>query len=500
MEEATLNRNELRLKITSLESELIERTVSINNTDKFAQAICAFSNDLPNHKQKGYLLIGVRDNGELAGLKADDRLLQNLGGFRADGNILPQPIISVKTFTFEEGDVVVVEISPSPFPPVRYKGKTWIRVGARKAIASEMEERILIERRSSNVSMFDMRPCIDSSLKDLELDLFVDIYLPKAIDKEVLKNDNRNIKEKLAALRFFNMLYDKPTNAGVLLLGKNPEYFIPGAYVQFVEFDGNTISDNILNEKKFSGALIANLKKIEGFIDDAIITQRPVPFSTLQEITKKNYPNWAIRELMMNAVMHRDYESNAPIKFYKFSSSIQIANAGGLYGKARPENFPNENDYRNPVIAEAMKILGYVNRFNRGIELVKVQLEKNGNPEPVFDYDKVTSFSVSVSEPNQDDNNQQNKTVKVAGSRSLTNYGIATEEIRKKYGRITEEIMRIIIENPESTAQIMAEKINVSNSTIEKNIAKLKKAGIIERVGSTKSGYWKIQKQSLEGL
>lgn len=424
MEEATLNRNELRLKITSLESELIERTVSINNTDKFAQAICAFSNDLPNHKQKGYLLIGVRDNGELAGLKADDRLLQNLGGFRADGNILPQPIISVKTFTFEEGDVVVVEISPSPFPPVRYKGKTWIRVGARKAIASD----------------------------------------------------------------------------SVLLLGKNPEYFIPGAYVQFVEFDGNTISDNILNEKKFSGALIANLKKIEGFIDDAIITQRPVPFSTLQEITKKNYPNWAIRELMMNAVMHRDYESNAPIKFYKFSSSIQIANAGGLYGKARPENFPNENDYRNPVIAEAMKILGYVNRFNRGIELVKVQLEKNGNPEPVFDYDKVTSFSVSVSEPNQDDNNQQNKTVKVAGSRSLTNYGIATEEIRKKYGRITEEIMRIIIENPESTAQIMAEKINVSNSTIEKNIAKLKKAGIIERVGSTKSGYWKIQKQSLEGL
>jgi ATP-dependent DNA helicase RecG len=127
MEEVALSKNELILKITSLESELIERTISINNTDKFAQAICAFSNDLPNHRQKGYLLIGVKDNGELSGLKADDRLLQNLGGIRADGNILPQPIISVKTFTFDEGDVVVVEISPSPFPPVRYKGKTWIK-------------------------------------------------------------------------------------------------------------------------------------------------------------------------------------------------------------------------------------------------------------------------------------------------------------------------------------------------------------------------------------
>ena len=80
MEEVALSKNELILKITSLESELIERTISINNTDKFAQAICAFSNDLPNHRQKGYLLIGVKDNGELSGLKADDRLLQNLGG------------------------------------------------------------------------------------------------------------------------------------------------------------------------------------------------------------------------------------------------------------------------------------------------------------------------------------------------------------------------------------------------------------------------------------
>lgn len=496
MGEAKITRDELIVKLTSLESELIERTISKNNTDKFAQAICAFSNDLPNHRQKGYLLIGVKDNGELSGLKADDKLLQNLGGSRSDGNILPQPIISIKTFTFDGGDVVVIEISPSPFPPVRYKGKTWIRVGSRKAVASEMEERILIERRSSNMSMFDMRPCIDSSLKDLNIDLFVDFYLPKAIDKDVLKNDNRNIKEKLAALRFYNILYDKPTNAGVLLFGRNPEYFIPGAYIQYVKLNGNNISGKILNEKKFSGPLVINLQKIEGFIDDAIITQRPVPYSTLREVTKKNYPNWAIRELMMNAVMHRDYESNAPIKFYQFNNSIEIANAGGLYGKARPENFPNENDYRNPVIAEAMKILGYVNRFNRGIELVKVQLAENSNPEPDFDYDKVTSFAVSVSEPKQADEIRKKEIINKEDNIDLSKFGLTSEEIRKKYGRNAEEILIIIIENPESTAQIMADRIKVSNRTIEKNIAKLKKAGIVERVGSTKSGFWKIRKQT----
>jgi predicted HTH transcriptional regulator len=87
----------------------------------------------------------------------------------------------------------------------------------------------------------------------------------------------------------------------------------------------------------------------------------------------------------MNAIMHRDYESNAPVKFYQFTDRIEIVNPGGLYGNARPENFPNVNDYRNPVIAEAMKVLGYVNRFNRGIARVKVELKENGNLGQMID-------------------------------------------------------------------------------------------------------------------
>ena len=137
----------------------------------------------------------------------------------------------------------------------------------------------------------------------------------------------------MAALRFYNTQYDNPTNAGILFLGKEPEYYIPGGYIQYVRFKGKSISGEIVNEKKFTGNLITLLEKIETFIDDAIIMQRPIPFSTLREKTLKNYPNWAIRELMMNAVMHRDYESNAPIKFYQFDDRIEISNAGGLFGK-----------------------------------------------------------------------------------------------------------------------------------------------------------------------
>lgn len=89
----------------------------------------------------------------------------------------------------------------------------------------------------------------------------------------------------------------------------------------------------------------------------------------------------------MNAVMHRSYESNTPIHFYVFSDHIEIQNPGGLYGEATPENFPTRNSYRNPVIAEAMKTLGFVNRFGYGVQRAQALLEKNGNPPAKFIFD-----------------------------------------------------------------------------------------------------------------
>ena len=415
-----------------------------------------------------------------------------MGGLRSDGNILPQPIISIEAFSFEKGDVVVLTVIPSPFPPVRYKGRTWIRVGPRKAIASEMEERILIERRSANVSTFDIRSCIDASLSDLNIELFKNNYLTKAIDAEDLIKDKREIKEQLAALRFFNLELNKPTNAGVLLFGGNPEYFIPGGYIQYVRFSGNNISDEIINEKKFTGNLVTVLKKLDIFIDDAIVMSRPVPDSTLRESIKKNYPKWAIRELLMNAVMHRDYESNAPIKFYQFNNRIELGNAGGLFGKARPDNFPNENDYRNPVLAETMKVLGYVNRFNRGVERVKQELKENNNPSPFFDIKNIASFAVTVKD-NYGSLSIKKEAIQTDNfEKRLIEFGRNSEEIRKKFGLTALKILKIVFDKPDITAQIMAEIINVTSRTIEKNIAKLKNEGIIVREGSTKKGYWKI--------
>lgn len=96
----------------------------------------------------------------------------------------------------------------------------------------------------------------------------------------------------------------------------------------------------------------------------------------------------------MNAVCHRDYTGNSPVQFYQYDDRIEILNPGGLYGKANSQNFPRVNDYRNPIIAEGMRVLGYVNRFSRGVFEVQDRLEENGNGLPEFDLDLVTAFLV----------------------------------------------------------------------------------------------------------
>ncbi|MGD9975629.1 MAG: helix-turn-helix domain-containing protein, partial [Desulfatirhabdiaceae bacterium] len=91
--------------LSNLEADYIERTISTANMDKFCQAICAFANDLPDHRRPGYLLIGVHDDGMISGLKVTDELLKILGGIRSDGNVLPQPLMNVSRFALNGGDV-----------------------------------------------------------------------------------------------------------------------------------------------------------------------------------------------------------------------------------------------------------------------------------------------------------------------------------------------------------------------------------------------------------
>jgi ATP-dependent DNA helicase RecG len=364
-----LTPDELNEVLISVETDRIERTISTTNTDKFREAICSFSNDMAGHRKPGYLLIGLSDDGSLsADTVVSDHLQQQFASYRDDGQILPLPMMSVfKQAHPNGGEFLVIKVLPSDLPPVRYRGRVHIRVGSRKATANESEERRLIERRTGHFRSFDITPCPAATLDDLDVDAFQNTYRREAIDPDVIRDNRRDLPQQLGALRFYSLVNAYPTNAGVLVFGMDPLSYFPGAYIQYVRYDGGSLADKVLEQKQFTGNLMIVLRELDSFVKGRF-TQQPIKDSAMREKLVWDYPEDAMRELLVNAVVHRDYQSNQPIRFYQFSDRIEIQNPGGLYGDARPENFPRVNDYRNPVLAEAMAVLGYANRFGRGVK------------------------------------------------------------------------------------------------------------------------------------
>ncbi len=345
-------------------------------------------------------------------------------------------------------------------------------------------------------------------------------YLPKAVSPATLVKDKRTPIQQMASLRLFDTRFDCPTYAGILLLGHDPQYFIPGAYIQYVKFAGTNRATKVLKENRFKGNLISMLKELEYFIKYSIESKRPEFVSVLREEPRINYPWEAIRELAMNAVMHRAYNgNNSPIKFYEYSDRIEIDNPGNLYGKVNLENFPNETDYRNPNIAEIMLNLGYVNRFGSGVNTVSTLLEENKSNPAEFLLGDYTTFKVVVQNADviekgtdvtvkapavilNSTESGTNVTNNVTNGMKRNNSGTTAEQSGTMSGTIRnnddslDNIQDLVLNQIRKDKRIsikqLSKMFNKTRASMFRIIEKLKADGRLRRVGSLKSGTWEV--------
>ncbi len=378
---------EIEVLLVDLESDRVERKASFSEPDRAREAVCAFANDLPNHNHPGVLFFGVHDDGRCANLPITDKLLLNLSDMRSDGNILPLPTLVVQKRLVNGYEVAVVVVEPADAPPVRFKGRVCIRVGPRRAYASAEEERRLSEKRRSKDLPFDLRAITAANLTDLDFGRFTREYLPAAVAQDVLAANERSIEQQLASLRFIAVEPpNHPTVAGLLVIGKAPEDFLAGAYIQFLRLAGDQLTDPIAARHEIYGPVLDILRRIDEVLLANIDIATDIQGGPL-EVQRPDYPIGALQQLIRNAVMHRDYQSsNAPIRVSWFSDRIEIQNPGGPFGQVTVENFgtPGITDYRNPHLAESLRNLGFVQRFGVGIAIARKQLADNGNPPPEF--------------------------------------------------------------------------------------------------------------------
>ncbi len=384
---------ELESLLDDCESDLVERKQSFkgDTPKKARQAVCAFSNDLPNYNKPGILFIGAKDDGAPSGEAITDELLRALADMKTDGNILSSPTFSVEKRILKGAEMAIVIVMPSDMPPVRYDGRIWIRIGPRRAIANEQEERILSEKRRHKNLPFDLYPFPPAKLEDLSRLIFENAYLPAAFANDVLEANGRSYEERLAACKMILSPEDTtPTILGLLAIGKNPQDFLADAYIQFLRIDGTELADPVVDEEKIGGALVDMLRRIEEKLTAHNRTAFDVT-SMPTHIQTSLYPAAAMHQVIYNAVLHRTYEGvRAPVHVYWFNDRIEISSPGGPYGNVTEKNFgkPGIVSYRNPNIGDVLKIFGFIQAFGRGIAIARQALEKNGNPPPEFEVDQ----------------------------------------------------------------------------------------------------------------
>ena len=194
----------------------------------------------------------------------------------------------------------------------------------------------------------------------------------------VAANDRTELDRLMAARMVHTDGNDAPTVTGLLVIGRNPRWHIGGAYVQFLRIDGTDLADPIVDAQVIDGRVEQmyrqTMVKLRAF--------RTVAYDILPEVGERQTPSVplvALEQMLANALMHRSYEgTNSPVRITWFNDRIEFMNSGGPYGDVTAEKFgqPGLADYRNPDLAESMRVLGIVQRFGVGIRLAQNAMQE----------------------------------------------------------------------------------------------------------------------------
>ena len=381
---------ELEALLADEESELVEckEAMSGSARDSIREAICAFANDVHNYRRPGVIFVGIDDHGRPSGLPITDELLRQLADMKSDGNIVPPPSMSVEKRRLAGADIAVMAVQPSDAPPVRCRGGIWIRVGPRRMLASAQDERILSEKRRALDRFFDAEPVPTSSLDDLDLRRFTDEYLPRAFSRDILALNDRTIEQRLAATKMVASVDDpRPTVTALLTLGKRPEDFLPGAAVQFLRLDGTSLGDDIVDEERCAGPISDIVRRLDEKMRGHLRTRVDIVSGPIER-RHYNYPMLALEQLTRNAIMHRTYEATTShVSVFWFNDRIEIHSPGGPFGIVTEKNFgkPGVMDHRNPNLADAMRVLGLVQRYGVGLSIARSEIGTDHSERLTFE-------------------------------------------------------------------------------------------------------------------
>jgi len=441
--------------------------------DDYLKWICGFAN-----AQGGVLVIGRNDAGEAVGVSQASKLLEDIPNKVRD--ILG---IMVVVELRKEGDKALLEIGVESYPsPINYKGEYYFRSGStNQMLKGAALDRFLLRKYGRT---WDASPLPGLNTDDLDSSVFNHFrklaQKSKRLPETVLMEDAHHLLEKLHLVNG-----DYLTHAAALLFYAEPERFIGGAYVKIGYFENDA---DLRYQDEAQGSLLMQVNQVVDILKTKYL-RGWISYEGLQRIETFPVPEGALREAILNAVVHKDYASGTPIQISVYPDKLMIWNPGELPPSWTVEKLLDKHASQpfNPDLANVFFRAGMIESWGRGIERIMQACREAGVPTPEVSCD-VTGLWMSfhfLPEHQLDSEHEEDS--------GTTQDGLG-EKLGEKLGENRQRMLEKMRAEPTISIVSLAQHLELSSTAIENNIRWLKEHAFIRRVGPAKGGYWEVLK------
>ena len=415
--------------------------------DDFLRVVCAFANS-----DGGILYIGKDDKGNDIGVDNNRELLETLPNkINSKLGIIPD----VDSVECNNKNIIAIIIKKAS-TPVSFNGKFYFRSGS-----------VVIELQGKKLSDFLLHKSGNTwdgiSLDNINIGQInkqtIEIFKRYAIDRLPsinLEKSSRSILNKLNLLES-----NKYKRAAILLFGKNTQKIFPQAHIRIGRFvsESEIVSSDIIE-----GNLFEQLENTLEILRKKYLINL-FKFEGVHRREKSFYPIEALREALLNAIIHRDYNSNSAIQVRIYDNKLMILNEGSLPEGLSIDSLKKTHLSipRNILLANVFYKAGFIESWGSGTLKIIEYCKKSGVKEVLFN-DENNFFSITFIE-NVPENVPENR------------LGIILYNLKQK---------------PETTIDELCKILKVTNKTVKRDLEKLKRENKIKRIGPDKGGYWKI--------
>ncbi len=466
------NEKELMKVIEKGESERVEFKKSTAQMDRALKAMCSFL----NHKG-GVVYFGISDKNELICQDVSDSTLKSISQ-KIRQKIKPEVSPGIKVWVTGGKKVIEVKVAKGTNKPYYLDGIAYKRAGSESPVIAPDELEKIIQNKHDQE--FDSNICRGSVYGDIDLEA-VDWFRRKyrEISGKELYGSNADVLKSLNCVVNEGAKL-RPTNAGILLFGKNPAKFFPRYYVTVARYPGKDIGTAYLEIKDIEGNLFNIIDSAEEYINEYTESLYRLKKGQVARERIPQYPEFVIRELISNAVSHRDYSiggSKTIIKMYK--DRIEFDSPGGFGGNVNEKNILEEQYSRNPVIVKSLNKIRYIEEMGEGWNRI---------------FKEVMEYSLKFSRlPQIKGNSRVVATIfspEMDTEKDIEPIVSRFEPIVSRLNERQKKALRYMIRNRKMTSTEYAMSYKVSVATAKRDLNELVKKNIFEITGKGKATFY----------